>query len=332
MNSESNDHSAERRVRDAIDAVKMPRGLAESTLAAIEAEAIRRGELDAFEGRRAGNALPAPDGRPTANGAALDPDERGGQPLDAVSPAVAMAAARSPQRRSHAQPRRGFLKAACAIAACLVLAVVGFGGWNAYATVTAVVSIELNPALELGVNRFDTVVAARALNEDGQAVLDALEGDVVGKGYRDAVAAITGSSAFEGYASTDAFVSINVVCDDDAQATSLMASSDDAIASCGLQGGCSRATHDEREAAHEAGMGVARYELACELMRLDPTATLEDCAGMSLRELADRIAAIDPDNEAAATIGPHGGAHHGEGGSGRSAERGHHGQGASAGA
>lgn len=40
-------------------------------------------------------------------------------------------------------------------------------------------------------------------------------------------------------------------------------------------------------------MGVARYRAAQELLALDPSLTLDDCASMTMRELRDRIAALE---------------------------------------
>ncbi|WP_181861874.1 anti-sigma-I factor RsgI family protein [Slackia isoflavoniconvertens] len=36
---------------------------------------------------------------------------------------------------------------------------------------TAYMGIDVNPSIELGVNRFDVVVCAEGLNDDGEAVL-----------------------------------------------------------------------------------------------------------------------------------------------------------------
>ena len=58
-------------------------------------------------------------------------------------------------------------RAAIALAACLVLAAVGLMGSRLYFEETAFVGIDVNPSIELGINRFDIVVSAKAYNEDG---------------------------------------------------------------------------------------------------------------------------------------------------------------------
>ena len=82
-----------------------------------------------------------------------------------------------------------------AVAACLIAAFVGVGGY-AYATKpVAYVGVDINPSIELAINRFDCVIDARALNEDAQTVLDAA--NVQGRPYAEAAAAL--ADACESY-------------------------------------------------------------------------------------------------------------------------------------
>ena len=62
-------------------------------------------------------------------------------------------------------------RAAIALAACLALTAVGLIGSRLYFEETAFVGIDVNPSIELGINRFDIVVSAKAYNEDGEALL-----------------------------------------------------------------------------------------------------------------------------------------------------------------
>ena len=104
----------------------------------------------------------------------------------AAIPAVP-APSSSPERAPRKRPRARFVslrRAVAAVAACLVLAVVGFGGF-AYAQPTTYVGIDVNPSIELGVNRFGIVVQAEAFNDDGRALLDAVS--LTGRGYADAL-------------------------------------------------------------------------------------------------------------------------------------------------
>lgn len=179
-------------------------------------------------------------------------------------------------------------RAAVALAACLALALVGVGGFSAYAQPVTFVGIDVNPSIELGVNRFGIVVEEKALNDDGRNLLDAVP--LTGHAYGDALALLTQSAAFAPYAQEDSFVEISVVSDDDRQAETIRQQSDACLSALPCQGSCHAVDKDTRDAAASAGMGVGRYQAALELMELDPDVTLEECANLTMRQLRDRIA------------------------------------------
>lgn len=75
----------------------------------------------------------------------------------------------------HAQkPRPRWLRLISSVAAAAVL-VMAIGGGAAYATPYGVVSLDVNPALEYTINRFDYVLKVEGVNEDGQAVLAGMD-------------------------------------------------------------------------------------------------------------------------------------------------------------
>lgn len=302
--------SADDRIREAFDALTLPPDVRAAALKAIEQKrteeaAARAEETVANEPTEDEQAEQEPTRHEPRSDQAESPQPNN---VRVVAAAPSLAQAQRRPKQAVAQARRTSRrrrKLPIAIAACLVAAVLGIGGGAAYATETAVVAIEVNPSLELGINCFDTVVAARALNDDGQALLD--EVGVVGSSYEDAIAAITQASTVQNATSSGDIIDISIVCERDGQAASLTTASDNAIAATNAAGSCHRATVDEREQATAAGMSVGRYELACELVELDPDTTVEDCSDLTMREIADRIRAIDPDNETAAErCGGHG--------------------------
>ena len=66
---------------------------------------------------------------------------------------------------------------------CLLFFIIG-GHWI-YFTPTVEISIDINPSIELGINRFDRVVSFASYNEDGQKLLDSL--DIKFMDYSEAV-------------------------------------------------------------------------------------------------------------------------------------------------
>ena len=124
-----------------------------------------------------------------------------------VSAETAPASAAAPRKHARARiiPLR---RAAAALAACLALAFAGFGGF-AYAQPTTYVGIDVNPSIELGVNRFGIVVRVEALNGDGESLLDAVS--LTGRGYADALSLLTQSDAFSPYAQEDSYIELSLI-------------------------------------------------------------------------------------------------------------------------
>lgn len=110
-----------------------------------------------------------------------------------------------PAVRLHTR-RRAVSKVCAALAACAVLAC-SAGGY-AYFRTDAVVGIDVNPSIELRLNRFERVLAAEAKNEDAAAVLDGME--LRNTTVDTAVSAIVGALLRHDYLQDDAAVLVTV--------------------------------------------------------------------------------------------------------------------------
>lgn len=280
------------RVRRAFDEVTAPSSVKSETLAYITASS--QGRESACDASRSEGA--------EAHEAARE------------DPAPVFTARRGGGRRAFT--RRAFV----AIAACLALVAVGVGCFEVYRQPTAYVGIDVNPSIELGLNRFGIVVQEEALNDDGRALLDAVS--LTNLAYDEALARLTESAAFAPYVQDDAFVEISVTTDDEFQKDELCAQSDAQLDSLPCRGSCHEVDEGTRLQAAEAGMGVGRYRAAVELTELDPSVTIEDCSHMSMRDLRDRIDACSDDED------EHGSSARGETGSQEGKGSGHDGQGA----
>lgn len=203
-----------------------------------------------------------------------------------------------PSRKTSFSPRvvaskPRWSRAITALAACLVFMALCFGGARLYFDETAYVGIDINPSLELRLNRFDIVVSTAAFNEEGQALIDAVP--LVGKRYETAVADLTSNASFAPYLNEEAYMEINVVTNNDRQAEELQVQSNACLVSLPCNGESARIDEGTHAAAAASGMGVGRYQAAQQLIALDPSMTLEECAGMSMRELRNRIEAAGGD-------------------------------------
>lgn len=197
---------------------------------------------------------------------------------------------------------------ALSLAACFILAILSFGGVRIYTFETAYVGIDVNPSFELGINTFDTVVSVQAYNDDAQKLLDAL--DLTGKSYDEAMQTLAKNKEFSGYLTEESFMDISIACDNARQYQALQETSESYLAVLPCEGVCHGVSAELRAEAHHQQMGVGRYEIALELVELDPTLTMEDCQSMSMREMRNRIAALLGEDASSSSSY---GWHHGEG-------------------
>lgn len=206
--------------------------------------------------------------------------------------------------RRHGHPARA---AACA---CLLLALLG-GRWL-YFTPTAAISIDINPSIELSVNRFDRVIAVTGFNEDGQALSGAL--DVKYKNYAQALEQILHHDSITALLSGGEAMAITVVGPDGRQSAQLLSG----IETCAVGQGnidCYLARPEEAAAAHEAGLSCGKYRAFLELQLLDPDITPRDVQGMTVREIQDMLGSLPSGcGTDAPAPGSRDGGHHGHGG------------------
>ena len=107
------------------------------------------------------------------------------------------------------KPARAVWKPVCALAACLLVVVLGLGGYHLYFTPTSVISIDINPSLEVDVNRLGRVIALHGYNEDGEEFAASL--DVLHQNYQQAVDEILNSDTIVDCLNEGGFLSVSVV-------------------------------------------------------------------------------------------------------------------------
>ena len=190
-----------------------------------------------------------------------------------------------------------YKKVAVAFAA-LVLMLLSFGSWRSYVTPVSAISVDVNPSVELGVNRFDRVVAVDGYNEDGTELAASV--DLKNLNYSDALEVLLGSEAMQPYVAEDGLVSITVIGSTRQKGEKMS----NRIRSCGYAQSpnveCHSANREEAEAAHEAGMSFGKYRAFLELRNLAPEITANDIQTWTMRQIRDRINELsDGSNEQA---------------------------------
>lgn len=184
-----------------------------------------------------------------------------------------------------------------AAAACLALVLVGGGGgyyyYSANNAVASLVSLDVNPSIQLEVNKNEKVLSATPINDDGAEILDGM--DLKGTQADVAMYAIIGSLLQHGYVDELAN-SILITVEDDDQARGeklqqeLTAQADAALANAQVNGAVLAQTLQNSEElsqkAQEYGISTGKAALIQAIVEgSNNTKTFEDLVGLSINEL-----------------------------------------------
>jgi uncharacterized membrane protein YkoI len=182
-----------------------------------------------------------------------------------------------------------------AVAAVLALIIgIGFGAGNYKInhTVTSTISLDVNPSIELRVNRQERVLEALALNEDAKSVLDGM--DLKGSDLNVAVNAIIGAMVRNGYISEMAnSILISVDSDDNADAKALQEKLtleiSELLHTQNFDGAVLSQTVEQeselREKAKQYGITVGKAQLVDKITKMDLRYSFADLATLSVHQL-----------------------------------------------
>ena len=275
-------NNEEHQIKEAFEAIHLPEDITTRALESIEAkreqrESGRTEELLTTRETHHSNKPAGQEGKvankppePQANCHAIEASKGQGS--------------NAPQKRRKAL---SFAKGGriAEIAACLALVACLIGGVADFLRPVAYVGIDVNPSVELTLNRFDIVVGTCALNDDGQRALD--EAPCMWRAFDEAARDL--DSAMRAIAGEGAVVEVSIDCDNENRYAALAAQSNDCFG-CNGEAHCDRTNAEERQAAHDSGMGVAKYRAYQALQEAGVDISAEECASMSMRELRNMLA------------------------------------------
>lgn len=221
--------------------------------------------------------------------------------------------------------KRSPLLYAAAVCACLLFLLLG--GPLLYLTPTSVISIDINPSLELNVNRFDRVISVNALNADGQNLAAVV--NLKNRNYKNALEQLLENQKVIALLSTDEILTITVTGSDEIQSARIFAD----LETCTAEHSnihCYHSSAAEVADAHESGLSCGKYRAYLELKSLDPDITPEAVQNMTMKEIQDLIYSLSgnppdeasPGNQSDCEDGRHGAdGHHNSGSHGH--QKGH---------
>lgn len=284
-------NSKERQVKEAFEAIHLLEDIAARALESIEAKREQR-ESERVEGLLTAQEN-AHANKHAGQGGKVIEEPFASQASCHVSGTSKGQGSPTPQKRRKALH---FAKGGriTAIAACLALVACLIGGVADFLRPVAYVGIDVNPSVELTLNRFNIVVRTHALNDDGQRALD--EAPCMWRPFDNAARNLNG--AMRAIAGEGAVVEVSIDCDNESRYAALAAQSNNCFG-CNGEAHCDRTNAEERQAAHNLGMGVAKYRAYQELQEAGVDISAEECASMSMRELRDLLAenGIDANEE-----------------------------------
>lgn len=218
--------------------------------------------------------------------------------------------------------RRISLPLRFAAVAAAVLLVVGVFSYNLYFTATAHINIDVNPSVELTLNRFDRVIDANAFNEDGANVLREL--NLRGKTYGEATALLLTAIEADGYIAEDALISVTVQAASNEKEQTLCEVLLRFISEKILPVQASAeievfpVSSEIWDDAHGLHMSPARFLAVQELMEVDDSAAIEDYTDTSIRQIRRRTQECrnghhTESNDSSSESGQQNGQEHGQG-------------------
>lgn len=194
-----------------------------------------------------------------------------------------------PKTPSELGPRKkvsGWQKGIYA-AACLLMLTFGMGGYGLYFTETAYISIDVNPSLELGINRFERVISVESYNEDGENIKNRIK--VKHENYANAVELLLNEDILGVYVEEEGWLSFTVATDDMAEKERILSKLESCSNNARVKADCSSMGTELMEEAHHKGLSFGKYSAYLEAKDCGSSITERECKDMSMKEIREQI-------------------------------------------
>ena len=178
--------------------------------------------------------------------------------------------------------RRPVLQKRFAIICMALIIVAGVNGYLWVKTPVSYISIDVNPSIELALNRFDRVVSVTAYNSEGEEVIKDLP--LKGKIYTSAIDTIVESKTMNIYLTENSELIFTIAAQ----------SSHESKINTGVKNRCGHTGHNSQSVttdtgivqdAHNCGLSIGKYYAYLQLVQYDDTITTDDCHNMSMSEI-----------------------------------------------
>lgn len=193
-------------------------------------------------------------------------------------------------RRTSRPAARIALAAVCMI----VILAAGAGGYTWSRIPVSYVGIDVNPSIELALNRLDQVLSVQAYNAEGEEVVNGLT--LKGKSYTEAIALIIESESMGVYLADGAELVFTVAADSSRE-TKLKAGVERCAGHSQYKSQSASVDMDTVSKAHDNGISLGKYYAWQQLNQYDDTVTVDACKDMSMSQLHELISEHEKEHE-----------------------------------
>lgn len=180
--------------------------------------------------------------------------------------------------------------------ACMSLILILIGGgfsYNIYFTPIAYIDIDVNPSIELTLNRFGRVIHSNAYNDDGMTLLGKV--NLLHADYNKALEKLLAALNGDGYFDEESLLCVTVQADKGDRESLIQDSLQETIDIISLshhyniETDIFTVTEEIKHCAAENHVSPARYLAIQELLEIDSDADFEECKDHSIPELRKQI-------------------------------------------
>lgn len=168
------------------------------------------------------------------------------------------------------------------------------GGYWMYFIPVVTISVDINPSIELSINRLDRVISVKAYNDDGQTIIETM--DLTNDTYTQALNELLADSTITALLADNGQVNITVVGNDHDHCLNMIETINNDV-SCSGHMSCHHGNTSELEQAHDHGLSYGKYAMYQRLLEYYPDLTIEQVQDMSMRELMDLLDVVEPDSD-----------------------------------
>lgn len=180
------------------------------------------------------------------------------------------------------------------VAAAFVLLIsLGITGYAGYYQETSLVSMDVNPSIELSLNRFERVIKINSKNKDGQMIIDQTK--IKNKRYNEALGLLFSNESMIKYMDSNAYVVFSVHSNK-GKKDKILLSNLKSVANTyitkhneNIEIEYSIADAKTVEQAHHYGVTAGKYKVILDLKTLAPETPIEEYSHCSIKEIKEQI-------------------------------------------